>query len=350
MNPVPVLALLGLTATTAVGVGVVTSSEPSDTARVVRVIDGDTFLASVGGGEQTIRLLNVDTPETKDPGKPVECMGPEATAFLQDVLPVGSTVTLRYDQDRTDKYGRTLAGVFAHDSLLNAEIARRGLGTAMKVGTNDRWFKDVDTAQDVARSQTKGLYDPSVSCTATAQVERVVAASNHATSLPTGSTSADAGVTLAALTAAVDAGNALEAAMVSPAGTGGTAWTKLTQGDLDSMRKRLVAARVAASTRKEAVAREIVQLQQQEQKAAQAAADAAEAARETTETAAAAAAAATRQADSTRSKASSPQAPKPTTTPSPQDSTSKSGPTANPYPGYTGPRCYAPGGKTWKPC
>ena len=23
---------------------------------------------------------------------------------------------------------------------------------------------------------------------------------------------------------------------------------------------------------------------------------------------------------------------------------------SNPYPGYTGPRCYAPGGKTWRPC
>lgn len=348
MNPVHLLALLGLTAATAVGVGVATSSDPSDQAHVVRVIDGDTFVANISGREQTIRLLNVDSPETKDPGKPVECMGPEATAFLQNALPVGSTVTLRYDHDRTDQYGRTLAGVIANDSLLNAEIARRGLGTAMKVGTNDRWFMEVDAAQDVARSQTKGLYDPSVSCTAAAQVEGVVAAADHATALPTGSTSADAAATLAALTSAVDASNALEAAMVSPAGTSGTAWAKLTQKDVDSLRKRLVAARVATNARKGAVEREVAHLQQQEQAAAQAAADAAEAARQATETAAAAAAPTT-QADSTRPKARSPQAPKPATSPAPQDPTSNSSATANP-PGYTGPRCYAPGGKTWKPC
>src|SRR5699024_4494525 len=54
---------------------------------VVRVIDGDTLVALVGGEETTIRLLNVDTPETKDPDEPVQCLGPEATEFLTERLP-----------------------------------------------------------------------------------------------------------------------------------------------------------------------------------------------------------------------------------------------------------------------
>ena len=57
-----------------------------DEAVVVRVVDGDTFEASINGEQKTVRLLNVDTPETKDPKAPVECMGPEATKALEQLL------------------------------------------------------------------------------------------------------------------------------------------------------------------------------------------------------------------------------------------------------------------------
>lgn len=50
----------------------------SDTARVVRVIDGDTVDVESNGKSQRVRLLNIDTPETKHPDKAVQCLGPEA--------------------------------------------------------------------------------------------------------------------------------------------------------------------------------------------------------------------------------------------------------------------------------
>ena len=65
---------------------------------VVRVIDGDTLIAQVAGEETTLRLLNVDTPETKHPDMPVQCLAPDATEFLTERLPAGTEIELEYDQ------------------------------------------------------------------------------------------------------------------------------------------------------------------------------------------------------------------------------------------------------------
>lgn len=83
----------------------------SDPVSVVRVVDGNTVVVDRGGESVDVRLLNVDTPETKHPDKPVECLGPEATAFLKRHLPVGAAVELQYDRERQDRYGRDPAGV-----------------------------------------------------------------------------------------------------------------------------------------------------------------------------------------------------------------------------------------------
>ena len=76
--------------------------------KVRRVIDGDTL--ELDNGED-VRLIGVDTPETKHPKKPVERFGKEATAFTMRLVE-GQEVRLAYDQQRKDKYGRTLAYVY----------------------------------------------------------------------------------------------------------------------------------------------------------------------------------------------------------------------------------------------
>ncbi|WP_309055182.1 thermonuclease family protein, partial [Streptomyces sp.] len=57
---------------------------------VERVIDGDTVDVRKEGEVVRVRLLNIDTPETKDPNELVECFGPEATALLEQLLPPGT--------------------------------------------------------------------------------------------------------------------------------------------------------------------------------------------------------------------------------------------------------------------
>ncbi len=99
----------------------------AQTYRVKRVVDGDTLLLTNG---ERVRLIGVDTPETKHPEKPVERFGKEAYLFTKKMVE-GKKVRLEYDQTRRDKYDRILAYVYLMDgTFLNAEIVKQGYGFA----------------------------------------------------------------------------------------------------------------------------------------------------------------------------------------------------------------------------
>jgi micrococcal nuclease len=94
------------------GGGLTSSAATATTAaRLVRVVDGDTVRVHMGGHEQPVRLIGIDTPETHRPGRPVECGGPQATAHLKALLAPGQRVRLVADrtQDARDRYHRRLA-------------------------------------------------------------------------------------------------------------------------------------------------------------------------------------------------------------------------------------------------
>lgn len=77
-----------------------------------------------------VRLIGVDTPETKDPRRPVQRFGKEATSFLTKTIS-GKKVRLEYDQSRTDKFGRTLGYLYLEDdTFVNALIIEQGFGFA----------------------------------------------------------------------------------------------------------------------------------------------------------------------------------------------------------------------------
>ena len=98
-----------------------------DLARVKRVVDGDTLLLTNG---ERVRLIGVDTPETKHPQKPVQYFGKEAYLFTKRMVE-GKEVRLEYDWQKRDKYGRLLAYVYLLDgTFLNAEIIKQGFGFA----------------------------------------------------------------------------------------------------------------------------------------------------------------------------------------------------------------------------
>ncbi|MDQ4117919.1 MAG: thermonuclease family protein, partial [Actinomycetota bacterium] len=236
---VGVLAAAGVVA----GVGVATTSMSADDAVVTRIVDGDTFDATVAGRATTIRLLNIDTPETKDPDTGVQCLGPEATARLGQMIPVGSSVSLAYDDERTDGYDRTLAGVYDDEGrLVNAELAREGLGTALVVGGNDRFYGDVLGAQNEARAAARGLYSVDRACTLPAQVQAVTsavtAAQQQAQQPPTDPAGLDrAAATAAGLVRDVDV---LRGAFTGP--RRGLVWTALSTADERRLTDTLVSA------------------------------------------------------------------------------------------------------------
>ena len=94
---------------------------------VQRVVDGDTIILN---GNERVRLIGVDTPETVHPQKPVEYYGKEASAFTKRMCE-GKKVRLEYDWQKKDRYNRTLAYVYLEDgTFLNAEIIKQGYGHA----------------------------------------------------------------------------------------------------------------------------------------------------------------------------------------------------------------------------
>ena len=94
-------------------------------ARVLRVIDGDTIEVSIEGSEEDVRYIGVDTPETVKPGAPVECYGPQASAANHRLVE-GRTVRLVFDRERRDAYGRLLAYVYARGRSRGGRSARGG--------------------------------------------------------------------------------------------------------------------------------------------------------------------------------------------------------------------------------
>lgn len=108
-------------------------AEAVTNALVTRVKDGDTLVVKLDGGEEaTIRLLGVNTPETVDPRKPVECFGKQASDFTKSKLH-DARVRLDADPqaDERDKYGRLLRNLTLEDGTdFNALLIQEGYAYA----------------------------------------------------------------------------------------------------------------------------------------------------------------------------------------------------------------------------
>ncbi len=307
-------------------------------ATVIRIIDGDTFEAAVDGRTTTVRLLNVDTPETKDPDSPVECLGPEATAGLEQLLPVGSKVRLELDVEPLDKYGRTLAGVFNTDgTLVNAEVARLGLGVPVLIEPNKKFYPPVEKAFAESRTAGIGLNAADIPCLPAQQVEQATEIVEAIVAEPLSDSASDLDQRHAKLAAALATISILKAAASAK---DRMHWTAYEPAQLAVFVERLGAAASSGSGHQEAITTKKKDLAD-----AAAAAEAARQAEEAARLAAAAAAAA--EAERIRNV---PPAPAPYVPPVYVPPVYVPPVASNPYPGYTGPRCYAPGGKTWRPC
>jgi micrococcal nuclease len=131
-------------------------------ARVVRVVDGDTIKVSVGGREESVRLLGIDTPETHRPGTPVECGGPQASANMEELAPPGTAVALEPDpgQDRVDRYGRALAYVRLPSGRLaeDEQIAAGWATVYVFAGRPVSRYSEFLGVQDAARAGRKGVW------------------------------------------------------------------------------------------------------------------------------------------------------------------------------------------------
>jgi len=137
------------------------SSQPpnaSSYATVTSVVDGDTFDANIQGKEYRVRLIGVDTPETKHPTKPVGCYGPEASRYMTTLLPRGTKVVLRLDKEWKDKYGRMLAYVYVNNTFVNLKLVEEGFAKPMKFYPNVLHAYEFDKAANKAKAEKVGLW------------------------------------------------------------------------------------------------------------------------------------------------------------------------------------------------
>jgi micrococcal nuclease len=122
-------------------------------------VDGDTIDVDIGGREERVRLIGIDTPETKDENSPVECYGPEATALTELLVPPGTPVRLERDVEARDDYGRLLAYVHRTDGLfVNLELARQGAATVLSIRPNTAYAALIGGTVDEARRTGRGLW------------------------------------------------------------------------------------------------------------------------------------------------------------------------------------------------
>jgi micrococcal nuclease len=124
------------------------------------VVDGDTIDVRIGGRDERVRLIGIDTPETKRPDTPVECFGAEATARTEALLPPGTEVRLERDVVARDDYGRLLAYVrrASDDLFVNEALVRDGYALVSTFPPNVAHAETFVEAARRAESDGAGLW------------------------------------------------------------------------------------------------------------------------------------------------------------------------------------------------
>lgn len=125
--------------------------------QVLQVVDGDTIVIDYNGKEEKVRFIGVDTPETKHPEKGVEFYGKEAYQFTKSLLE-GEKITLKFDVQERDKYGRILAYVYKGDIFVNELLVKEGYARVFTVPPNVKYAEHFLDLERKAREEGRGLW------------------------------------------------------------------------------------------------------------------------------------------------------------------------------------------------
>jgi micrococcal nuclease len=109
------------------------------------------------GSEERIRLIGIDTPETVDPRRPVQCFGERASDRTREIV-AGRVVALEKDVSETDRYGRLLRYVWVDGRMLNARLVEEGYASASRYPPDVKHAALFDALQAEAREAGRGLW------------------------------------------------------------------------------------------------------------------------------------------------------------------------------------------------
>ena len=152
--------------------GLAVAGPVSDSVKVIRVVDGDTLKVELAGRKESVRLIGIDTPESKankkakkDAGrsnqdvKTIVSLGKAATEFTKSIIKPGDWVTIEQDVQARDRYGRILAYVYLKSGkMLNEEIIAAGYASVMTIPPNIRHQERFLRAYRAAREGGLGLW------------------------------------------------------------------------------------------------------------------------------------------------------------------------------------------------
>jgi micrococcal nuclease len=135
--------------------------DPKEKYMVVSVLDGDTLEIKMGKKTEKVRMIGIDTPETLDPRKPIQCYGKESSNETKSML-LGRSVTLASDPTQyvKDKFGRFLAYVYRDDGLfVNQRLLEQGYAREYTYGRAYKFQKEFKALEASAQDQKKGLWE-----------------------------------------------------------------------------------------------------------------------------------------------------------------------------------------------
>lgn len=130
-------------------------------ASVIKVVDGDTLSVSLDSKNTKVRLIGINTPETVDPRKGVECFGKEASNKVKEILKKGTIIYIQTDdsQQKYDSFGRLLGYVFLQDGrLLNQMLIEEGYAYEYTYKHPYVYSIEFKKAENSAKNKKVGLW------------------------------------------------------------------------------------------------------------------------------------------------------------------------------------------------
>jgi micrococcal nuclease len=137
-----------------------TATAMAANATMVSVVDGDTIDVVIDGHRERVRLIGIDTPETKKPNTPIQCYGPEATKFTKSLLAPDAALHLERDVVARDDFGRMLAYVYLAGSgqFVNMTIISKGFARPLTIQPNSAHADEFIEAAHAAEAADIGLW------------------------------------------------------------------------------------------------------------------------------------------------------------------------------------------------
>lgn len=137
------------------------NAKSSDLYEAKSIVDGDTIKILYDGKIETVRLIGIDTPETKHPTKLVECFGKEASNYLKDLIS-GKSIAIEVDlsQGIRDRYSRLLLYLFLEDGTnINEKMIRDGYAYEYTYNKPYKYQYLFKEAEKEAKENGRGLWN-----------------------------------------------------------------------------------------------------------------------------------------------------------------------------------------------